>query len=40
MLKLFGNLKPYTLAIVLVAVLVAGQTVAELFLPTLMNSCV
>jgi len=40
MLKLFRNLKPYTLAIVLVAVLVAGQTVAELFLPTLMSDIV
>jgi ATP-binding cassette subfamily B protein len=40
MLKLFRNLKPYTLAIVLVAVLVAGQTIAELFLPTLMSDIV
>ncbi|MFI5369811.1 MAG: ABC transporter permease, partial [Spirochaetia bacterium] len=40
MLKLFRNLKPYTLAIVLVAVLVAGQTLAELFLPTLMSDIV
>jgi ATP-binding cassette, subfamily B, multidrug efflux pump len=40
MLKLFRNLKPYTAAIVLVAVLVAGQTIAELFLPTLMSDIV
>jgi len=40
MFKLFRNLKPYTFAIVLVAVLVAGQTISELFLPTLMSDIV
>src|SRR5208282_3285309 len=40
MLKLFRNLKPYTFPIVLVAVLVAGQTISELFLPTLMSDIV
>jgi len=40
MVKLFRNLKPYTFAIVLVAVLVAGQTISELFLPTLMSDIV
>ena len=40
MLKLFRNLKPYAFAIAFVAVLVAGQTLAELFLPTLMSDIV
>ncbi len=40
MLKLFRNLKPYTFAIAFVAVLVAAQTIAELFLPTLMSDIV
>jgi ATP-binding cassette subfamily B multidrug efflux pump len=40
MVKLFGNLKPYALTIAFVAVLVAAQTAAELFLPTLMADIV
>ena len=40
MLKLFRNLKPYAILIAGVAVLVATQTIAELFLPTLMSDIV
>jgi ATP-binding cassette subfamily B multidrug efflux pump len=40
MLKLFRNLKPYTLPIALVALLVATQTITELYLPTLMADIV
>ena len=40
MFKLFRNLKPYTLAVVLVIVLVAAQAVSELYLPTLMSDIV
>jgi ATP-binding cassette subfamily B protein len=35
MLKLFRNLRPYTVAIVFVVVLVSGQALAELYLPSL-----
>jgi len=40
MLKLFRNLKPYTLSIVSILALVAGQALAELYLPTLMADIV
>ena len=40
MLKLFRFLKPYTLSVALVLVLVAGQSIAELYLPTLMADIV
>jgi ATP-binding cassette subfamily B multidrug efflux pump len=40
MLKLFRNLKPYTLSVVIVVVLVAAQAIAELYLPTLMADIV
>jgi ATP-binding cassette subfamily B multidrug efflux pump len=40
MLKLFRRLKPYTLPISFILVLVAGQAIAELFLPTLMSDIV
>ena len=40
MFKLFRNLKPYTVAAVLVIVLVAAQAVSELYLPTLMSDIV
>ena len=40
MLKLFRNLKPYTIPIIFVLVLVATQAIAELYLPTLMSDIV
>ena len=40
MLKLFRNLKPYTILVIMVVILVAGQAIAELFLPTLMSDIV
>ncbi len=40
MLKLFRFLKPYALAIAAVVALVAGQAIAELYLPTLMGNIV
>jgi ATP-binding cassette subfamily B multidrug efflux pump len=40
MLKLFRNLKPFTFPIAFVLVLVAGQALAELYLPTLMSDIV
>ena len=40
MLKLFRNLKPYAIPIAFVLVLVAGQAIAELYLPTLMSDIV
>ena len=40
MFKLFRALKPYTLAVVLVIVLVAAQAISELYLPTLMSDIV
>jgi ATP-binding cassette subfamily B multidrug efflux pump len=40
MLKLFRTLKPYTIPIILVLALVAGQAIAELYLPTLMADIV
>ncbi len=40
MLKLFRNLKPYTFPVALVALLVATQTITELYLPTLMADIV
>ncbi|MGO9311023.1 MAG: ABC transporter ATP-binding protein [Spirochaetia bacterium] len=40
MLKLFRNLKPYAFPIVFILVLVAGQAVAELYLPSLFSEIV
>ena len=40
MFTLFRNLKPYTMSVVLVIVLVAAQAVSELYLPTLMSDIV
>ena len=40
MLKLFRGLKPFTIPIAFILVLVAGQAVAELYLPTLMSDIV
>ncbi len=40
MLKLFRNLRPFAVPIVFILVLVAGQAIAELFLPTLMADIV
>jgi ATP-binding cassette, subfamily B, multidrug efflux pump len=40
MLKLLRNLKPYTFWVVFVVVLVAGQALMELYLPTLMSDIV
>ncbi len=40
MLKLFRTLKPYTVLIIVVLALVAGQAFAELYLPTLMSDIV
>ena len=40
MFKLFRNLKPYAFIVAMVVVLVAGQTIAELYLPTLMSDIV
>jgi ATP-binding cassette, subfamily B, multidrug efflux pump len=40
MLKLFRSLKPFAVPIMFILVLVAGQAVAELFLPTLMADIV
>ena len=40
MLKLFRYLRPFTVTIVIILVMVAGQAIAELFLPTLMADIV
>src|SRR5271169_1339722 len=40
MLKLFRYLRPFTVPIVIILVMVAGQAIAELFLPTLMADIV
>jgi ATP-binding cassette subfamily B protein len=40
MFKLFRNLKPYAFIVAMVVILVAGQAIAELFLPTLMSDIV
>ena len=40
MLKLFRHLKPYTIPVVAILLLVAGQAMAELYLPTLMADIV
>ena len=40
MLKLFRHLKPFAISILFILVLVAGQAIAELFLPTLMADIV
>jgi len=40
MLKLFRNLKPFALPVAIVLVLVFGQAMAELYLPTLMSDIV
>ena len=40
MLKLFRNLKPFAIPVVVILVLVAAQAIAELYLPTLMADIV
>jgi ATP-binding cassette subfamily B multidrug efflux pump len=40
MLKLFRNLKPFTVAVIAVVILVAAQAISELYLPTLMSDIV
>ena len=40
MIKLFKNLKPYTLTIIVVMVLVFLQSLSEIYLPTLMSDIV
>jgi ATP-binding cassette, subfamily B, multidrug efflux pump len=40
MLKLFRNLKPFTVFVIIVVILVAAQAISELYLPTLMSDIV
>ncbi|MGA2479465.1 MAG: ABC transporter ATP-binding protein, partial [Spirochaetia bacterium] len=40
MFKLFRSLKPFTVAVILVIVLVGAQAISELYLPTLMADIV
>jgi ATP-binding cassette, subfamily B, multidrug efflux pump len=40
MFKLFRNLKPFTLAVIVTVILVAAQAITELYLPTLMADIV
>lgn len=40
MIKLFKNLKPYLLSIILVCILIFAQSMSELYLPTLMGEIV